>query len=406
MNTTTLLTWYLPLEACESLEDICVRWPVLLESRHLRAGNEDPRYKDAVMAFLARSALPANLKLAATLACVNRFDMDLRLIIGVLDDALEDHTGELPVPATSILPGQGVAIECRDPWLSGFIQGRFAGLCDTLSNDHTPRDSWRRVFWGTYLVMSSRWADLTGVQLALENGADIAYDDYAAIVAAAEGLHSQGDRHLYYYTADRTNAQYQEIFSFLFTVGVTIEQVQKVVVPAAAAVDNTEMLEFFLEQGADIHVDNDAALVAAASHFCYSATSWLLKQGADIHTGKEAALLGAIQSLDVSMVEELIAAGADPQSDDELPLRTAFSAQPHDLYDGEANFIYHRADMIAVLLKAGARTNGRAVIEAFAQAPQAEEVLNAVLHSDGLEKDVATGFAAVARTALGGYFRA
>lgn len=352
-TTMPLLGWFTPLEAATSLDDVAANWHVLLELHHLAGGNEDPRYQDAIIAFLGRSSLPAHIKLAAVLAFVGSEDLDLRLALGCLDGELETAATDWPAMVAAIAAPLMPCIEVtsKDPWLQAFVQGRLLGLRDTIGYDGTSAGGWGNVFWNKFLAMSSRWADLGGVDLALSHGADIGYGDHAAIRAAAEGTH--GNFRAAYYTQGRTHADYCRVFDAL--VGTTtIADVAGAALCAAAAVDNDDMLGYLAALGADIHMNDEAALAAAASGGGVTALEWLLERGADVHAANEAALLAAVAALDLATAEILLDAGADVHVDAELPLRTAFGCCPHDRYSVESDLAAPRAEMIELLTSHGA----------------------------------------------------
>lgn len=358
----TLLCWFEPLETSTSLDDIAAQWHALLERHHLAAGNEDPRYRDAIIAFVGRSSLPANIKLAAVLAFVDSEDFDLRLALGCLEDQHEDGAADWPAQVARIAAPRGpcLAVTSNDQWLQAFVKGRLLGLRDTIGRDGTSLGDWAKVFWNQFLVMSSRWADLGGVELALSHGAGVGDGDYAAIEVAAEGL--RGNIRGACYTQGRTHADYCRVLDAL--VGTTnIADVAAAALCAAAAVDNDDMLAYIVSLGVDIHLDEEAALAAAAANGCVTALEWLLERGADVHAANEAALVAAVAALDLSTAEILLDAGADLHVDDQLPLRTALITVPYELFSVECDLAAPRADMIELLTSRGADLSHPAVAQ-------------------------------------------
>jgi ankyrin repeat protein len=191
------------------------------------------------------------------------------------------------------------------------------------------------------------------------------------------------------------------ILSLLLGAGVPIGGMEAMALRSAAAVNNTDMLAFLVRQGADLHADDDAALTAAAATMAVDAVDWLLAQGADVHAQDDAALLAAVGSLDETMVEALLAAGADIHAGDELPLRTALSACPHELYDSETDFIHQRAGMVAVLLRHGASPDSAEVAQALRQAPDARELIQALLNDAELASQEVMAVDRLATAAFG-----
>ncbi|MGB7481704.1 MAG: ankyrin repeat domain-containing protein [Burkholderiaceae bacterium] len=390
------LRWYLPLDSSTSLDEVCSRWRPLLEQHHLNAGAEDPRYEDAILSFLANSRLPAALKLGAVLTCVSSADLDLRLALGLLDEELEDATCDWPaiVEEAMAMTGPCLAVATSDPWLSAFAAGRLAGLRDTLGHDGTTAQHWCSVFWHKYLGLACRWADREGVQLALQHGAQVQYDRWTALVGTVEGAHAHALR-TPYYTEGRRHTDYREILHLLVAAGVELRAVSDIVLPAAAAVDNVDMLQELAAQGADLQVGGQKALLAAASNFAASAVDWLLSNGVSVHADGEAALIGAVGSLDEPMVEILLAAGADVHAADQAPLCTAAQAQPADMYNGEDEFVGQRADMIALLLRNGADGNHPAFVAALTSAAGGREVLDLLTDHEALNDDARAALAAI-----------
>jgi hypothetical protein len=381
-----LLRWFLPLEGCTSLDVICSRWHPLLEEHYLNPGAEDSRYEDAIMSFLANARLPAALKLGVILSCVSSADLDLRLAVGLLDEEVEAESREWPrmVEVATALNGPAPAFPTADPWLAAFVTGRLVGLRDTLGHDGTTACLWHSVFWDKYLELACRWADKGSVKLALQRGAQVQYDSWAALIATVEGAHSHALR-TPYYTEGRTNADYREILQLLIASGVDLPPVSDIVLPAAAAVDNVDMLNELVTRGVSLESAGPTALYVAASNFAASAVNWLLAKGVCVHEGNDAALRGAVESLNEPMVETLLAAGADIHASVELPLCVAATAQPADLFNGEDDFINERADMIALLIRSGADAHHPTFAAKLTGAPDGREVLELLSKHETLD---------------------
>ena len=391
-----LLRWYLPLETCTSLDEVCSRWRPVLDEHYLKAGSEDPRYEDAILSFLANSQLPSALKLGAVLSCVSSADLDMRLAIGLLDEQIAVGSGAWPtiVEDAMTMNVPSLVVSTSDPWLSAFVAGRHAGLRDTLAHDGTSIQLWRSVYWHKYLELACRWADKDGVQLALQNGAQAQYDSWAALVATVEGAHAHALR-TPYYTEGRANADYRDILQLLVAAGVNLPAVSEIVLPAAAAVDNVEMLDELLSQSVDLSTAGAAALQAATSNFAASSVDWLLTMGVNVHANGDAALIGAIAALNEPLVETLLKAGADVNAGDAGPLCTAATAQPADLFNGEGEFIGERADMIALLLCNGANAKHPAFSGTINTAPDGREVLELLTEHETLDEDTQVSFRAL-----------
>ena len=74
-----------------------------------------------------------------------------------------------------------------------------------------------------------------------------------------------------------------------------------------------QMVKIFLDSGADIHFDREAALRSAVAANCFSAFAPLIRAGADIHVNNEEPLRIAIKVGDSSTARFLIKRGADPK---------------------------------------------------------------------------------------------
>ena len=368
-----MLNWFEPLAGSTTLEQVGKQWAGLLASEPVNAGYEDPRMTDALIAFLARAALPANLRLAAVLAFTSKFDLSPRLALAAVEEELQEEPDGWPAVITDAasIAGSCVAVPSTDPWMRAYLTGRITGLRD--ADRHV---DWPKCFWNHYLELSCRWADLTGVRHALKRGADPRYDEFTAIRAAARGTQAEGGDA--YYVVGRNHSEYCQLVDLLLCACPQDSAPGAAAVLAAAEADNEDMLSFLAGRGIDVHVDNEAALVAAAGSFALAALEWLLHRGANVHARGEAALVAAVGALDSAAVETLLDAGADIHANDELPVRTAFSANPFDLYNGEVDFIFHRADMIMLLQSRGARLDQRTVsmaLEGVADGPRVIQVL-------------------------------
>jgi hypothetical protein len=351
------LNWYKPLEQCTTLDEIRAQWHDLLERNRMKPTNPPPVYGDAMLSFLGGCALSPQLKLAAVLALGSAFDFDFRLALGALaQQTMED---DLPWPesvgASVSDNGPALQVATDDAWLGAFVAGRMAGLRETMSHDGTRIDDWTAAFWNDFLEMACRHAAQADVRLALQHRADPCADGYAAVCAAARGMHRDNDAFRDHGLADPTDADYGKTLLQLVEAGLAARDMLAVSLRAAAEVDNTAMLDFLLAQGADVRTDGDRALEAAAGHLSFAAFEWLLEHGADVNADDGAVLDAAVASLNESMVAAVLAAGARLDTCAERVLRTAHDAQPWDLYSIETDFDGWRADIVALLLRSGAR---------------------------------------------------
>jgi len=380
------LRWYLPLEHCSKLDDIRRQWHDLLEQRQMAPVHPIPRYEDAMLSFLGTCALAPCLKLAAVLACGSAFDFDFRLAVGLLKEEIDKLEAPWPESVDAAVSDNGPALPTAtsDAWLGAFIAGRLAGLRETFRHDGMRADDWRAAFWNRFLEMACRHADTDGVTFALRHGADPRADGHAAILVSAQGAHHYFLRESDHPATERTNADHQRILLQLLEGGLPRAEMLTLALPAAAAVDNTAMLDFLLSQGADLHVDGPRALTAAARNMAQEALTWLLEHGADVNAEGSAALLAAIASLNQTTVAMLLAAGADLEAASTLAFCTALTSRPHDLYSDESDLVDERANMIAFLVRHGAWPAGTDVIDALRTEWYGKRILAAATCHDSI----------------------
>jgi hypothetical protein len=393
------LHWYLPLHHSNTLDDIRGQWHALLERSRMTPAFNAPRYEDAMLSFLGTSALAPRLKLAAVLACGSAFDFDFRLAVGLLKEQIDELDAAWPAPVAAAVGDNGPAlpVATSDAWLGAFIAGRMAGLRETFGHDGTRADHWRAAFWNRYLEMACRHADTAGVELALGHGADPRQDGHAAILTPARGVHGRFMIEAGHLTPERSNLDYQNILLQLLGGGLPRADMLAVALPAAAAADNTEMLDFLLAQRADLRTDGARALAAAARNMALEAIDWLLAHGADARAGDGAVLLAGVASLDTSTVALLLAAGGDLQAASSRAFRTALASRPHDLYSDESDLVDQRADMLAFLMGQGMRPAGPDAVDALREASDARRVIDT---AEG-RADLAPAHAELLRTLAG-----
>lgn len=393
-----LLQWHHVFDSCTDLDQLRARWDGAAQEHYLNPGHGTPEYRDALLSFLATSSLPAPLKLGAMLSCVSGFDFDLRLALGALgaqvDEADAEWSGPFGIEAS--LLGPSLRLDTQDAQVAAFALGRLTGLRDTLRQDGATAADWEPVFWRVYFELACRWADLDALELALRHGATVDQAGAAALRVLSEGVHV----HAPYYNAGRSHADYVVMLDRLLARGLDAAKLSEVMVPAAAAVDNTDMLESLRARGADLH--GAGALTTAASSAAHGAVEWLLAHGSDVHADGEAALAGAAAALDETLVETLLAAGADLHAGEELPLCTAFGAQPFVLYNGETEFVFARAELVLTLLRHGADAAHPAVALALRAAEDGETVLEALLERDDLEEPHRAALIILGAAAFGG----
>lgn len=386
-----LLDWHRVFDGCTDLDAIHGRWQDAAQAHYLNPGHATPEYQDALLSFIATSALPASLKLGALLACVSGYDFDLRLALGVLDD-LDDDSAHTDWPAaladTAALLGPCPAFMehdlARDPALAHFALGRLASLREALRWNGEDHAHWRAAFWQAYAGLACRWADAAALDLALARGACLADLLPAALDVLAEGVHSPA-RDAPWYTEGRGNADYLALIDRLRARGLDLRRESVTVLVAAARADNAQMLEQLVARGADLALAGPPALAAAASNAAHDAAAWLLEHGVTDAAALGDALLAAVSTLDETLVEMLFDAGASLGALQEQALCAACAARPFDLYNGETEFIVQRAEMLVLLALRGASMDHPRFIASLRCAAQAPRLLAALRDHPGLE---------------------
>ena len=356
--------WYLPLERCRTLDEIGILWHGLLEARQAGPTWPEPRYADAMLQLTGMSSLPPQLKLGALLAWGSAFDVDLRLALGALLEAVLEADQPWPdaVAASVSDNGGALLLETADPWLGAFIAGRMAGLRETFVHDGVRPDAWQAAFWKRFLEMACRHGDVEAVRRALEQGADPLADGGAAIAAAAA-------------------ADVNEVLACLLDhAGDARQAVLEIAFPAAAAANATATLTFLLAQGVDIAGTGSAALAAAARHLAIEAFEWLLEHGADARD--QDVLAAAASTLDETMVELALAAGAAVDGSALPAFLAALDSTPWELYSVETEFFDWRLDVLALLLRHGLRPDAGELAAALRGGEHRREVMQALLERD------------------------
>ncbi len=360
--------WYLPLESCRTLDEIGPLWHGLLDEHQSGPTWPEPRYADAMLQFAGMSSLPPQLKLGALLAWGSAFDVDLRLALGALLEAVLEADQPWPDAVAASVSDNGAALvlETSDPWLGAFIAGRMAGLRETFVHDGVRPDAWQAAFWKRFLAMACRHGDLEAVRRALEQGADPLADGGAAIAAAA----AAGADTVLAWLLDHAGDARQPMLEVAFA--------------AAAAANATGTLAILLTQGVDIASGGSAALAAAARHLAIEAFEWLLEHGADARD--KDLLAAAASTLDETMVELALAAGADVDGCSLPAFLTALDSTPWELYSVETEFFDWRVDVLALLLRHGLRPDAGELAAALRGDERRREVIEALLERDDAEE--------------------
>jgi ankyrin repeat protein len=81
-----------------------------------------------------------------------------------------------------------------------------------------------------------------------------------------------------------------------------------------------DKVKYFVEQGADIHDNDDEALIMSIMHNKFDVVEYLIEHGANIHARDESALWLSVVFGNLRMVKYLVEHGADVHTDDENAL--------------------------------------------------------------------------------------
>jgi ankyrin repeat protein len=82
-----------------------------------------------------------------------------------------------------------------------------------------------------------------------------------------------------------------------------------------------DVVKFLIENGADIHANNDDALIESSTHGRIDVVKFLVENGSNIHADDDLALRWSSHNGHVDVVKFLIENGADIHADDDLALR-------------------------------------------------------------------------------------
>ena len=92
-----------------------------------------------------------------------------------------------------------------------------------------------------------------------------------------------------------------------------------------------EFIGICLDNGANIHYNNDEAFLTAAYNDNFKLVQFLLKKGADVHAQDDDAIWRAAECNQMDLFELLLAAGADVHANNDLALRMAKQNDHQDI---------------------------------------------------------------------------
>ena len=142
-------------------------------------------------------------------------------------------------------------------------------------------------------------------------------------------------------------------FEYLISCGASIH-VNNYALRYSALYGHLDIVKYLIDNGANLHDENDCALRFSAEHGHLSIVKYLIENGADIHANDDYALKLSAQCGYLNVVEYLIENGANIHAGNDYPLR--WSA-----YDGHLDVVkylmekgadIHAANDFALLLSA------------------------------------------------------
>ena len=103
--------------------------------------------------------------------------------------------------------------------------------------------------------------------------------------------------------------------------------------PYAASLGHLNIVKFLVENGADIHYNNDSPLTEAVNSGHLDTVKYLVGQGANIRVGNDYALSKASSDGNLEMVKYLVQNGADIHADNDFAVRIAHNNKRQKVVD-------------------------------------------------------------------------
>lgn len=116
---------------------------------------------------------------------------------------------------------------------------------------------------------------------------------------------------------------HQEIVKYLVEKGADIHERDDVALGYASRNGNLEIMQFLVEAGANVNAHNGYALRIAASKGHLDAVKYLIEHGADINVMGGEPLIGAAYNRKLDVVKYLVSRGADPHAKKDTALQLA-----------------------------------------------------------------------------------
>ena len=88
-------------------------------------------------------------------------------------------------------------------------------------------------------------------------------------------------------------------------------------------INDVNTIKYLVENGANIHADDDSSLQVSAEYGNLEVVKYLVKHGADIHAKDDVALRWSVEKGHLEVVKYLVEQGANIHADDDASLRSA-----------------------------------------------------------------------------------
>ena len=166
-----------------------------------------------------------------------------------------------------------------------------------------------------YKIGKRSW-DLLTVQIGeLFNGKKVVYD-----------LHQGMESRLWENEFEKENSALKsasehgnlEVVKYLVEQGADIHEEDDMVLQLASENGHRKVVEYLIEKGANIHANNDWALMVASRDGHLDVVEYLVESGADIHAREDEALEWASENGHLDVVEYLVEQGVDADNAEAL----------------------------------------------------------------------------------------
>ena len=127
------------------------------------------------------------------------------------------------------------------------------------------------------------------------------------LIEAGADVHADDDYALIYSAANG----YSEVVKYLVEEGAYVHAENDYALRLSAEYGHSEVVKYLIEKGADIHALNDFALHVSANNGHFEVVKYLIEKGADIHADNDYALRYSAENGQLEVVKYLIEKGAN-----------------------------------------------------------------------------------------------